>query len=348
MRTAHILSLYLFCLILFTACSSDNEDNNMIWDFAPIELHISVQDAQGHDLVNPETPGNIAKQGIKAIYKDKIYDKDAPVNQTKAYMAQFNGLQTEKTKEGNYFLTFGEFNGDKTFTDEKITIDWNDGTQDVITFSSKLTWKSQNEPVFDRKFYLNGKDNGVNLGSFTIIKEPSPITSITSSKFVIIDTHHGIDADNKEEISDDLSNNPLYPIGSAFIIEFADKILSIGSTGKYTLLATDKTSLMDGTIEITNTASSGNITDEIAAPYKSMPPDNQIYGYIQWKVDFGSNKRTYHTFIVRASHSKSYMVSPQNLWIYEDLTDYYRAKFPDNEIKKVIRLQISEYSPTKK
>ncbi|MGI6792831.1 hypothetical protein ACMYZ5_00660 [Bacteroides sp. KG68] len=244
MRTIHIPSLYLFCLIVSTACASDNGDNSMIWDFAPIELHISVQDAQAHDLLNPETPGNIAKQGIKAIYKDKIYKKDVPVNQTKAYKSRFNGLQTQKTEEGKYFLTFGEFEGNETFKDEKIIIDWNDGTQDVITFSSKLTWKSQNEPVFSRKFYLNGEDNGLNLGNFIIIKEPSPITSIISSKFIITDTHYGIDADNKEKISDDLSNNPLYPIGSAFTIEFVDKILSIGSTGKYTLLATDNTSLI--------------------------------------------------------------------------------------------------------
>lgn len=342
MRTTHILSLYLFSLIVFTACASDNGDDSIIWDFAPIEIHIAVQDAQGHDLLNPETPGNIAKQGIKVIYKNKIYEKDAPVNQTKAYMAQFNGLQTKKTEEGNYFLSFGEFKGNETFTDEKIIIDWNDGTQDVITFSSKLTWKSPNEPVFNRKFYLNGEDNGLNSESFTIIKEPSPITSIISSKFIIIDTHYGIDADNKQEISDDLSNNPLYPIGSAFIIEFANKILSIGSTGKYTLLATDNASLINGVIEITNTASSSNLTDEMTAHYKLMPPDNQIYGYIQWRVDFGSNKRTYHTFIVRSSHGKSYKVPPQNLWIYEDLTAYYQAKFPDNEIKKVIRLQISK------
>lgn len=348
MRTIHIPSLYLFCLIVSTACASDNGDNSMIWDFAPIELHISVQDAQGHDLLNPETPGNIAKQGIKAIYKDKIYKKDVPVNQTKAYKSRFNGLQTQKTEEGKYFLTFGEFEGNETFKDEKIIIDWNDGTQDVITFSSKLTWKSQNEPVFSRKFYLNGEDNGLNLGNFIIIKEPSPITSIISSKFIITDTHYGIDADNKEKISDDLSNNPLYPIGSAFTIEFVDKILSIGSTGKYTLLATDNTSLINGTIEITNTAGFSNFTDEMTAHYKLIPPDNQIYGYIQWKVDSGSNKRTYNIFIVRSSYSKSNIASPQNLWIYEDLTDYYQAKFPDNEIKEVVRLQISKYSPTPK
>ena len=80
------------------------------------------------------------------------------------------------------FLTFGEFNGDDTFDNEKVIIDWNDGTQDVITFSSKLIWKSKNKPVFDRKFCLNGKDNGLQFGGFVIIKEPVITSSTTSDQ----------------------------------------------------------------------------------------------------------------------------------------------------------------------
>ena len=137
---------------------------------------------QGNDLLNPETPGNIAKQGIKAIYNGKIYEKDVPISQTKAYLAHFNGLQTMKFETGKYFLTFGEFNGDDTFDNEKVIIDWNDGTQDVITFSSKLIWKSKNKPVFDRKFCLNGKDNGLQFGGFVIIKEPVITSSTTSDQ----------------------------------------------------------------------------------------------------------------------------------------------------------------------
>ena len=98
------------------------------------------------------------------------------------YLAHFNGLQTMKFETGKYFLTFGEFNGDDTFDNEKVIIDWNDGTQDVITFSSKLIWKSKNKPVFDRKFCLNGKDNGLQFGGFVIIKEPVITSSTTSDQ----------------------------------------------------------------------------------------------------------------------------------------------------------------------
>lgn len=69
-HTLYLLFITLLCVAGFTACDDSGSDD-MIWDFAPIELHIAVQDAQGNDLLNPETPGNIAKQGIKAIYNGK-------------------------------------------------------------------------------------------------------------------------------------------------------------------------------------------------------------------------------------------------------------------------------------
>lgn len=184
-HTLYLLLISLLCVTGFTACDKsdngfDNGDDYVIWDFYPIELSIAVQDAQGNDLLNPETPGNIAKQGIKAIYNGKTYEKDAPISQTKMYLARFYGLQTMKSETGKHFLTFGEFNGAGTFNNEKVTIDWNDGTQDVITFSSKLTWESKNDPVINRKFCLNGEDTGLQFGDFVITKEPV-ITSSTAS-----------------------------------------------------------------------------------------------------------------------------------------------------------------------
>ena len=65
-HTLYLLFISLLCVAGFTACDDSGSDD-MIWDFAPIELHIAVQDAQGNDLLNPETPGNIAKQGINTF-----------------------------------------------------------------------------------------------------------------------------------------------------------------------------------------------------------------------------------------------------------------------------------------
>lgn len=182
MKTKHLLVFFLsslLCTVGFTACDEiDTGGDDMIWDFYPIVLYISVQDADGNDLLNPDTQGSIANQGIKAIYKETIYEKDAPVSQTRAYLAHFRGLQTIKSNEGVYFLTFGEFQGEKTFDNEQVTIDWNDGTKDVLTFSSKLSWKSKKEPVFDRKFCLNGNETEKQSSAFVITKRTAPLPTI--------------------------------------------------------------------------------------------------------------------------------------------------------------------------
>lgn len=164
--------LLLLCVIGLTTCHDKDEDDFLIWDFYPIILQISVQDAQGNDLLNPETEGNIAEQGIKAIYKDEIYMKDSLKSRTKAYLAVLEGLRTCKDKNGKYYLTFGEFNGDDTFDHEQVVIDWNDGTKDTLSFSSELTWKSKREPVINREFFLNGEKIETEYGSFVVTKEP--------------------------------------------------------------------------------------------------------------------------------------------------------------------------------
>lgn len=164
-----ILLLFL-CAVNFTACNGEDVEDMAIWDFTPIVLQISVQDTQGNDLLNPETEGSIADQGVKVIYKEETYEKDSVVSQTKAYLAHFEGLQTIKSDEGKYYLTFGEFNGDDTFDNEQVIVDWNDGTKDTISFSSKLTWRSKNEPDIKRKFLLNGKEVESKYGNFVIIK----------------------------------------------------------------------------------------------------------------------------------------------------------------------------------
>lgn len=171
MKTKILLGTALLLLFTagFTACD-DGDDR--IWDIYPIVLSISVQDAQGNDLLNPETPGSIAHQGIKAVYQGKTYEKDSIVKYTKAYLAFFYGVYAWKNDQGNYCLTVGEFDGAHTFDNEQVIIDWNDGTTDTFAFSNKLHWNWKKEPVCDRAFFLNGVKTDLHYGNFTIIKEP--------------------------------------------------------------------------------------------------------------------------------------------------------------------------------
>lgn len=171
--------LIFFCAMSFFACDNDDNggnDNGMLfWDFAPIVLQISVQDAQGNDLLNPEMEGFIGNKGIKAIYRGKTFEKDSVVIPkkiavTRAYLPHFKGLQTWKNDKGRYFLTFGEFAGDDNFNNEQVKIDWSDGTSDVFSFSNHLQWKSNKEPEITRSFFLNGEKKFDKWGIFNIVK----------------------------------------------------------------------------------------------------------------------------------------------------------------------------------
>jgi hypothetical protein len=67
------------------------------------------------------------------------------------------GLQSTQLRNGRHALTFGELSGSATYKNATITLDWGNGTKDVITFSSKLKWKGD-KPKFNRSFKLNDKE----------------------------------------------------------------------------------------------------------------------------------------------------------------------------------------------
>jgi hypothetical protein len=60
-------------------------------------------------------------------------------------------------EDGRYALCFGELDGADTYKDATLTLQWGDGTTDVVTFSSKLKWKGHN-PKINRSFKLNGTE----------------------------------------------------------------------------------------------------------------------------------------------------------------------------------------------
>lgn len=118
-------------------------------DHAPVVTYISVLDANGIDLLNPNNPETLDITKIKALYKGEQLDcaKD-PYSYvaTRYYMPNFYGLQVANGGNwGVYVLQFGEFGGDpQTVLDESVTLLWPDGSSDKIDFkdsaSGKLEW----------------------------------------------------------------------------------------------------------------------------------------------------------------------------------------------------------------
>ena len=157
-----------FCLLAscmlafgFTACEKDGPAEGTIWDFSPINFYFTLTGENGEDLLNPATPGSYAGLNITATYEDKTYEKDVfednKVPYSRDYFAHLFGIYTTQLEDGRYALCFGELDGADTYKDATLTLQWGDGTTDVITFSSKLKWKGHN-PKINRSFKLNGKE----------------------------------------------------------------------------------------------------------------------------------------------------------------------------------------------
>ena len=338
MKTHILFSLvigFLLCLPLFSSCSEDNNGgDDIIWDFAPINFYMTVQDAEGNDLLSPTTEGNILNQDIKAIYQGKEYKlNELALPDTKAYLATLYGLHVVETEDGRSLLCFGELQGDDTYEDETITLDWGDGTRDIITFSSRLTWNSPEDPEFDRHFYLNGVEQ--ESSSFVLTKAPGTSPAWSRSTWRIIDSNFYVYADNKADIQEDLQANP-FQTGCCFRTDFPSSVISEGDKGILTWTAGNGWAIIGGTLTVKQTVDFSEFTQDITDKYQSYPPDNQIHAYMEWEAELGEDVRHYDVFVVRSS------VGSDNLWIYEDLTETYKKQFPETNVTKVIRTLVGE------
>ena len=123
--TFTLRNLYLLfglCLMV-TACDKKLMDDG---GESPFHFYIGIQDADGHDLLNPNIEGNITKNDIKAIYRGEIYHRTLEDNNS--------FLETVKTEKGDYLLFLGFWKSQCHF--ETIVIDWGNGSKDVISFDA--------------------------------------------------------------------------------------------------------------------------------------------------------------------------------------------------------------------
>ena len=86
---------------------------------------MEITDGEGNSLLDPETDGSLAGNGIKAIFRGETYVNDSTLLRhdfgygteqygTKAYMPHFYGLVTyHYVAEDIYYLAFGELNGEE-------------------------------------------------------------------------------------------------------------------------------------------------------------------------------------------------------------------------------------------
>lgn len=85
---------------MLSGCKKDGGTNGgttKIWDINPVTVSVTATDAQGNDLLNPQTPGALEVGKIKALYKGEEYACDEKLAASKAVLPRFYGLKTEKS-----------------------------------------------------------------------------------------------------------------------------------------------------------------------------------------------------------------------------------------------------------
>lgn len=145
----------------FSSCDKEEDPNNSgmwITDYTPINIYITLQNAEEVDLLDPEHPDSIV-----AHFKGESYLADTVGynrNTTRYYMPRMYGLKYTQLEEGLNVLYFGEIDGGETYNEEPLTIEWPDGTTDVISINSEIKRNKKDgyPEVVNRYYKLNGKE----------------------------------------------------------------------------------------------------------------------------------------------------------------------------------------------
>lgn len=135
MKKARIIAGLLCLLMGCTLTSCDEISPLKIIDWAPVELYMSVNDADGNNLLEGDTSW---LEGMSITFNGQTSELDfSPM--TRAYMPEFMGFRLmDSDAYGQKVLYYGELEGGRDYDNEEFVISWPDGTQDVITYSRKL------------------------------------------------------------------------------------------------------------------------------------------------------------------------------------------------------------------
>lgn len=141
--------------LVFAACGDDNDDD-IIVDYAPVEFYISVETSKGVDLLNAENEGALDLDAIELWYDGNIYvlNPKTDAQSTRAYFVRFEGMKLQQV-DGKYRIYVGEFDGapGTGVKSGDFTMNWGDGSSDTFSYTNHKVGKYDVE----HKFFHNGK-----------------------------------------------------------------------------------------------------------------------------------------------------------------------------------------------
>ena len=152
----------------------DNINNNeVLVDWAPIELFVYLNDADGNNLLDPEYEHAYDSANIVLTYEGKEYEvinyltPNEPQAQPMYYLAVFDAPYICHDTKGVARLTIGEWGRVGKWDMATVEVAWGDGTTDTFAFSHDFTYNPEyrNDAdngwgyTFTTQYYLNGESH---------------------------------------------------------------------------------------------------------------------------------------------------------------------------------------------
>lgn len=147
-----IFAAFFFAMTAFLVTSCDEESFEVDW--APVNLFIYAEDADGNDLIKD------GMEGLTLTYKGETYEVTTRES-TRALLAHMYGLVFQESTEYSDAsaapnrLVFGEIDGAADM-DEDIVLTWPDGSKNTIHYHCS-NHREGRHPTCKRTWKLDGK-----------------------------------------------------------------------------------------------------------------------------------------------------------------------------------------------
>ncbi|WP_418796627.1 DUF4377 domain-containing protein [Phocaeicola plebeius] len=141
---------------------------------------------------------------------------------------------------------------------------------------------------------------------------------------------YAVEADNKEVIEEDLNNNSILPLDYHYMLYRGED-----SSLRWIAIKDDKNTIGPCII-----ISRNKDPEKMPESYKLLPWEGNVYGFMGWQfLDEEGNETNYPSFDVfasRSTKSRTFNPAPNTVCLYEDLTEYYKNKYPETGVKAVV------------
>ena len=153
--------------------NDDNGQNDVIVDWAPLELFVYLSDADGNNLLDPEYEHAYDSANIVLTYEGMEYEvinyltPNEPRAQPMYYLAVFDAPYICYDTKGVARLTIGEWGRNEKWDMATVDVAWGDGTTDTFAFSHDFTYNPEYRNYedngwgyrFTTQYYLNGESH---------------------------------------------------------------------------------------------------------------------------------------------------------------------------------------------